>query len=239
MLALVEGSKNLQRLCREYKTQSATVHLKELVGGAFSLYAAAMIRRTGGVHLFVAEDRDAAAYLLNDLYALLDEERVLFFPSSYKRSIAYGAEDAQGVVQRTAAMNAVKGFTKGYLIVCTYPEALAERVVDPEAMRRETLAVHAGDRLRPSDLVDWLDEGGFVRVDFVYEPGQYSVRGGIVDVFSYVESLPYRIDFFDDEVDGSIFRASCRRISCRRPRSFPTSMRATKDGRRLSRRRAT
>ena len=79
MLALVEGSKNLQRLCREYKTQSATVHLKELVGGAFSLYAAAMIRRTGGVHLFVAEDRDAAAYLLNDLYALLDEERVLFF----------------------------------------------------------------------------------------------------------------------------------------------------------------
>ncbi len=202
MLALVEGSKNLQRLCREYKTQSATVHLKELVGGAFSLYAAAMIRRTGGVHLFVAEDRDAAAYLLNDLYALLDEARVLFFPSSYKRSIAYGAEDAQGVVQRTAALNALRMPPKGYLIVCTYPEALAERVVDPEAMRRETLAVHAGDRLRPSDLVDWLDEGGFVRVDFVYEPGQYSVRGGIVDVFSYVESLPYRIDFFDDEVDS-------------------------------------
>ena len=87
MLALVEGSKNLRRLCREYETESATVHLSELVGGAFSLYAAATIRRTGGVHLFVAEDRDAAAYLLNDLYALLDEQRVLFFPSSYKRSL--------------------------------------------------------------------------------------------------------------------------------------------------------
>ena len=202
MLALVEGSKNLQRLCREYKTESATVHLKELVGGAFSLYAAATIRRTGGVHLFVAEDRDAAAYLLNDLYALLDEQRVFFFPSSYKRSIAYGAEDAQGVVQRTAALNALRMPSKGYLVLCTYPEALAERVADAEAMRRETLAVHVGDHLRPSDLVEWLDEGGFVRVDFVYEPGQYSLRGGIVDVFSYVESLPYRFDFFDEEVDS-------------------------------------
>ncbi len=167
MLALVEGSKNLQRLCREYKTESATVHLKELVGGAFSLYAAATIRRTGGVHLFVAEDRDAAAYLLNDLYALLDEQRVFFFPSSYKRSIAYGAEDAQGVVQRTAALNALRTPSKGYLVLCTYPEALAERVADAEAMRRETLTVHVGDHLRPSDLVEWLDEGLLVLVDLL------------------------------------------------------------------------
>ena len=202
MLALVEGSKNLQRLCREYKTQSATVHLGELVGGAFSLYAAAMIRRTGGVHTFVAEDRDAAAYLMNDLYALLDEQRVLFFPSAYKRSVAYGAEDAQGVVQRTAVLNALRSQRTGYLVVCTYPEALAERVADAEAMRRESLAVHVGDRLQPSDLVDWLEESGFVRVDFVYEPGQYSARGGIVDVFSFVESLPYRVDFFDEEIDS-------------------------------------
>ena len=120
MLALVEGSKNLRRLCREYETESVTVHLKELVGGAFSLYAAATIRRTGGVHVFVAEDRDAAAYLLNDLYALLDERRILFFPSSYKRSIVYGAEDAQGVVQRTATMYALRSFSgAGYLVVCT------------------------------------------------------------------------------------------------------------------------
>ena len=202
MLALVEGSKNLRRLCREYETESATVHLSELVGGAFSLYAAATIRRMGGVHLFVAEDRDAAAYLLNDLYALLDEQRVLFFPSSYKRSIVYGAEDAQGVVQRTAALNALRMPLAGYLALCTYPEALAERVADAEALRRETMTVRTGDHLRPSDLVEWLDESGFVRVDFVYEPGQYSLRGGIVDVFSYVESLPYRFDFFDEEVDS-------------------------------------
>ena len=203
MLALVEGSKNLRRLCREYETESVTVHLKELVGGAFSLYAAATIRRTGGVHVFVAEDRDAAAYLLNDLYALLDERRILFFPSSYKRSIVYGAEDAQGVVQRTATMHAVRNFSgKGYLVVCTCPEALAERVADAEALQRETITVRVGDRISIEVLEQALVDASFTRVDFVYEPGQYSVRGGIVDVFSYSESKPYRLDFFGDEVDS-------------------------------------
>ena len=105
-------------------------------------------------------------------------------------------------MQGTAALNALRTPPAGYLALCTYPEALAERVVDAEALRRETMTVRAGDRLRPADLVEWLDESGFVRVDFVYEPGQYSQRGGIVDVFSYVESLPYRFDFFDEEVDS-------------------------------------
>lgn len=139
-----------------------------------------MLRRRsaapGGVHVFVADDRDAAAYLLNDLYGLLDEQRVLFFPSSYKRSVVYGAEDAQGVVQRTAALNALRTSAAGYLVLCTYPEALAERVVDGEALRRETMTVRAGDRLRPSDLVEWLEESGFQRVDFVYEPGSFAAR---------------------------------------------------------------
>ena len=196
------GSKALPRLCREYKKERATVHLKELVGGALSFYAAAAAVKTGGVHVFVAEDRDAAAYLMNDFYNLLDEKQVYFFPSSYKRSVAYGAEDAQGVVQRTAAMNAVKGFTKGYLIVCTYPEALAERVADAETLRRDTIAVKVGDSISIAVLEDALVDANFTRVDFVYEPGQYSVRGGIVDVFSFSESKPYRIDFFGDEVDS-------------------------------------
>ena len=195
------GSKALGKLCREYKNRSATVHLEELVGGALSFYAAAAVAKTGGVHIFVAEDRDAAAYLLNDFYNLLDEKQVYFFPSSYKRSAAYGAEDAQGVVQRTAAMNAVRGFTKGYLVVCTYPEALAERVVDAATLQRDTIAVKLGDKISIAVLEDALADANFTRVDFVYEPGQYSVRGGIVDVFSYSESKPYRIDFFGDEID--------------------------------------
>ena len=197
------GSKALGRLCREYKNRSATVHLEELVGGALSFYAAAAVAESGGVHVFVAEDRDASAYLLNDFYNLLDERQVYFFPSSWKRSAAYGAEDAQGVVQRTATMHAVRNFTgKGYLVVCTCPEALAERVADAEALQRETITVRVGDRISIEVLEQALVDASFTCVDFVYEPGQYSVRGGIVDVFSYSESKPYRLDFFGDEVDS-------------------------------------
>ena len=197
------GSKALGRLCREYKNRSATVHLEELVGGALSFYAAAAVAESGGVHVFVAEDRDAAAYLLNDFYNLLDERQVYFFPSSWKRSAAYGAEDAQGVVQRTATMHAVRNFSgKGYLVVCTCPEALAERVADAEALQRETITVRVGDRISIEVLEQALVDASFTCVDFVYEPGQYSVRGGIVDVFSYSESKPYRLDFFGDEVDS-------------------------------------
>ena len=169
--------------------------------------------RTGGVHVFVAEDRDAAAYLLNDFYALLDESRILFFPSSYKRSIVYGTEDAQGVVQRTVTLNALTGFAgkeakprRGeeppYLVVCTYPEALAERVADRESLARETIRIGVGERISIPVLVQSLADAGFVQVDFVYEPGQYSVRGGIVDVFSFAESKPFRLDFFGDDVDS-------------------------------------
>ena len=197
------GAKALPKLCREYRNRSATVHLEELVGGALSFYAAAAVAKTGGIHLFVAEDRDAAAYLVNDFYNLLDESRVYFFPSSWKRSVASGIEDAQGVVQRTAALNALRGFAgKGYLVLCTWPEALAERVADAEAIERGTIAVRVGDRISIEVLVDALTQAAFRRVDFVYEPGQYSVRGGIVDVFSYSESKPYRLDFFGDEVDS-------------------------------------
>ena len=197
------GSKSLAKLCREYRTERSALHLREMVGGALPFYAAAAVAKTGGVHVFVAEDRDAAAYLVNDFYRLLDEERIFFFPSSYKRSPAYGAEDAQGVVQRTAAMNAVRGFAgRGYLVLCTWPEALAERVADVETLRRDTIRVGVGERISIEVLEQALVDASFRRVDFVYEPGQYSVRGGIVDVFSFSESKPYRIDFFGDEVDS-------------------------------------
>ena len=200
---LAARSGSLERLCREYEMRSATVRLEELVGGALPFYAAAAVARTGGVHVFVAEDRDAAAYLLNDFYNLLDEERISFFPSAYKRSAAYGAEDAQGVVQRTATMNALRAFDgSGYRIVCTWPEALAERIADAEALRRQTIDVAVGDRISIEVLEQALVDAAFSRVDFVYEPGQYSLRGGIVDVFSFSESKPFRIDFFGDEVDS-------------------------------------
>ena len=203
LAAFLAESKPLRQLCREAKQSGVTLHLEELVGGALSCYASAAIERLGGIHLFVADDRDAAAYLLNDFYHLLDEERVCFFPSSYKRSVAYGGEDAQGVVQRTATLSAIRNFTgKGYLVICTYPEALAERVADATAIAQGTITVRVGDTISIEVLEDALQEAAFTRVDFVYEPGQYSIRGGIVDIFSYVESKPYRLDFFGDEVES-------------------------------------
>jgi len=203
MMRMAAESKTLGRLCRACKEKAATLHLEELAGGALPFYASAAVARCGGVHVFVAEDRDAAAYLLNDFYNLLDESKVCFFPSSWKRSAAYGAEDAQGVVRRTATMNALRSFDgEGYLVVCTWPEALAERVADAETLRTESIRVRVGDRISIEVLEQALVDASFERVDFVYEPGQYSVRGGIVDVFSYSESKPCRIDLFGDEVDS-------------------------------------
>ena len=202
ILKLAGGSKPLGSLCKELDDKGSTVYLSEMVGGALSFYAAAAVARRGGLHIVVAEDRDAAAYAMNDLYALLDEERILFFPSAYKRSILYRNEEAESVVMRTNAVNAVRNGCDGYTVICTYPEALAEKIVDAEQMNADSLSVGVGDRIAISDLEEHVRSLGFVQVDFVYEPGQYSVRGGIFDIFSYAESRPYRLDFFDDEVES-------------------------------------
>lgn len=199
---LVRNSKRAAEIEKSLENVGSTVHLQQMVGGAYSLYAAATVERVGGIHIFMAADRDTAAYLLNDFYELLDEERVVFFSSGYKRSAAYGTEDAQGIVRRTGALNAISTYKGGYLVVCTYPEAVAEAVAERRRMEEQSRSISVGDTLKQSELVEWLQTMRFERVDFVYEPGQYSVRGGIVDVFSYVESRPYRIDFFGDEVDS-------------------------------------
>ena len=201
-----------------------------MVGGAYSLYAAGTVERMGGIHIFLTDDRDSAAYLVNDLYELLGEERVEFFSSGYKRSAAYGSEDAQGVVRRTSALNAITTFKKGFLAVCTYPEALAESVAEPVDMAEQSLHLKVGDRMEQSTLVNWLMEHGFNRVDFVYEPGQYSVRGGIVDIFSYVESKPYRVDFFGDEIDSLRRFDISSQLSHERPDSVEIVANTMSDG---------
>ncbi len=202
-------SKGVVQLKKALKS-STTIHLKELVSSALSSYAAATISAVGGVHIFVEEDRDAAAYLLSDFYALLGEEHIFFLPTSFKRSILYGKEDANGVVQRTSTLNRLRGVaaagakssTMPFTVVCTYPEALAECVVDDAVIEREQIVVKVGERVSVELLVEMLEAMGFERVNFVYEPGQYSSRGGIFDVFSFSESRPFRIDLFDDEVDS-------------------------------------
>ena len=216
ILKFAGRSDNAGLLCNCFEGKGNTVHLNELVGGALTFYAAAAIARGGGLHVLVAEDADAAAYAMNDLYGMLDEERVLFFPSAYKRSIVYRNENAESVVMRTNVINAVRNRREGYLVICTYPEALAERVVDKGGFDACSLHVVVGDTLRMADLEDSVQALGFTQVDFVYEPGQYSVRGGIFDIFSYAESRPYRLDFFDDEVESIRRFEIADQLSCDR-----------------------
>ncbi|MDD3108019.1 MAG: transcription-repair coupling factor [Alistipes sp.] len=177
-----------------------TVHLDGLVGSALSVVATSAVRQCKGVHILVMEDRDAAGYLYNDLFSLLGEERLLFFPTGYKRSIQYGQEDASGIVLRTHVLNALRG--GGDWVVCTYPEALVERVIAPQQLRESVLTLRRGDSISTAKVESVLQEHHFERVDFVYEPGQYSVRGGIIDVFSFSTNVPYRIDFFGEEIDS-------------------------------------
>ena len=204
-------------LQKELKRKGSTVYLNEIVGSAFSCYMAASVLQHRGIHVVMADDKDSAAYVMNDLYALLDEKRVLFFPSSYKRSILYGSEDAESLVMRTNVLNALRCLSADeYLVICTYPEALVEKVVDERAMAESSLRVRIGETMPIVQLVDVLEDLGFVRVDFVYEPGHYAVRGGIVDIFSYAQSLPYRLDFFGDEVESIREFEISNQLSCSR-----------------------
>ena len=197
----------MEQLTRGYKRYS-TVALSSLVGSAFALVAAETIRRQGGIHIFVMDDRDGAAYLSNDLYQLLNPEHVFFFPTGYKRSILFGQEEASGIIQRTAALNAIRNFRQAPsakssgIAICTYPEALAEKVVEMEQLRRSVLTIRTDDKLSQSFVEETLNIYHFERVDFVGEPGQYSLRGGILDIFSYSENHPYRLDFFGDRIDS-------------------------------------
>ncbi|MDE5945464.1 MAG: transcription-repair coupling factor, partial [Rikenella sp.] len=179
-------------------------------GMAGSLLAFAVLeigRRRGGIHLLVAADRDDASYLCNDLIDIAGNEfsgAILFYPTAYKRSIQTLKEDPAGIVQRTAVLTALGAYTDSSkpLIVCTYPEALAERVADRERLAEHLLRLRKGQRIGMDELETQLTDYRFERVDFVGEPGQYSRRGGIIDIFSFGDNKPYRIDFFGDEIDS-------------------------------------
>ena len=181
---------------------ASTVLLSRLSGSAFAVTLASYVGKRGGVHIAVMQDRDAAAYLCNDLYALMGEENVLFFPSSYKKSIVYGTEDTSGVVQRTAVLDMLGKGERRNAVICTYPEAVAETVAGRSELQSRTLLLSVGMRVSMEIVEAELAELGFERVDFVYQPGQYSLRGGIMDIFSYSENRPVRIDFFGDEIES-------------------------------------
>lgn len=172
-------------------------------GSVTPLLVAAMRTTRPGLRVVVLNDREEAAYFYNDVAAFVAEKRVAFLPSSYRRLIREEEKDNDSVLVRTEVLDSIRRGEVDTLV--TYPEALAERVVDGEVLSQMSMTVNCGDVLSISFVENLLTEYGFVRSDFVYEPGQFSIRGSIVDVYSYAEEQPVRIDFFGDEVDSIRF----------------------------------
>jgi transcription-repair coupling factor (superfamily II helicase) len=178
------------------------LHLEGLVGSAPATVAAALYQRRPSTYCFVLGDKEEAAYFLNDLQNLLERKDVLFIPDSFKQPGRFDEVNANNVLLRTEAVNRLANSqTRGELIV-TYPEALFERIVSPAALQHRTVFITKGEKLDAEFLLDVLVESGFHPVDFVYEPGQFSVRGGIIDVFSFGNELPYRVELFGDTVES-------------------------------------
>ena len=202
--SLFSKSTAIQELARVSAGENSHILLTSIPGSAVALAAAHTISK--GNYLFLLGDKEEAAYLYNDLCNLLPAEEILFFPSSYKRSIQFGVSDPSGIIQRTGVLSRMKLSQNDAiglrLIIVSYPEALSEKIPAQEQMDKNTLVLSVGEKISITFTVEVLQEYGFERVDFVFEPGQYSVRGGIVDVFSYSNSRPYRIDFFGDEVES-------------------------------------
>ncbi|WP_203256503.1 transcription-repair coupling factor [Hyunsoonleella ulvae] len=182
------------------QTQLKT-HVKGLVGSSFSFVIASVFKEVEKPFLLVFNDKEEAAHYLNDLEQLLSEKDVLFYPGSYRRPYDIEETDNANVLLRAEVLNRINSQKKPAIIV-TYPDALFEQVVTRKELERSTLKVGVGDSVSIDFVNEVLFEYKFKRVDFVTEPGEFSVRGGIVDVFSFSHDKPYRIEFFGDEVDS-------------------------------------
>ncbi len=177
-------------------------YLEGLAGSARSALIQACLGELKGSHLLIFNDKEEAAFFYTDLMTLEgNPDRTLFFPSSYKRSVQYQQTDEANIITRTQTLRRLSERRVASFII-TYAEALVESVVTKKQLGETTLEVRKGEKIDMAFLEEVLQTYDFRLVDFVYEPGQYSIRGGIVDVFSYASSHPCRIDFFDDEVDS-------------------------------------
>jgi transcription-repair coupling factor (superfamily II helicase) len=153
--------------------------------------------------LVIASDKEEAAYWQNDISSLLPNNReALFFPDSYRRPMGFDKLDRTNVLQRTETVSKLVAHPNAPAVVVTYPEALFEKVVAPSNLKNAAIEIKVGTELDVPFLVEILVEYGFLRVDFVYEPGQFSVRGGIIDIYSYGNEHPYRVELFDVEVES-------------------------------------
>ena len=209
-------SGNLEALVSRYKEDTRTkkineflqkdtpsrVRLEGLVGAQESFVLSATYLLSPKVYIYIAIDKEEAAYLQNTLEAIHDASDVLFFPDSFKRPMQFEEMNNSNVLQRTEVVNKLRMKSSKPRIVVSYPEALFEKVVDPAILEANKIVITKDERLDIDTMIEILVDYGFVRTDFVYEPGQFSIRGGIIDIFSYGNEWPYRIELFDDEVES-------------------------------------
>jgi len=194
---LVQKKQIVQLLSKE-KSQ---FQITNLVGSSLSFLISESFKKVKKPFLIILNDKEEAAYYLNDLEQLLNDKDVLFYPGSYRRPYQIEETDNVNVLLRSEVLNRINSRKKPALIV-TYPDALFEQVVTKAELNRNTLKINLKDNLSLDFVNEVLFEYSFNRVDFVTEPGEFSVRGGIIDVFSFSHDEPYRIEFFGDEVDS-------------------------------------
>src|SRR6056297_3465400 len=170
------------------------------IGSQMAFIIQAAFEQSEKLFFIIAEDKESAAYLQNDL-RVLSESDIFFFPDAFRQPQNFSRLNKTQVLQRTEVMNKLSAHWEKPQIVVTYPESLFEKVVSPESLSKQRLKVKKGEGLDIDTIIELLAEFGFERTDFVYDPGQFSIRGGIVDIFSHGNEWPYRIELFDDEVE--------------------------------------
>jgi transcription-repair coupling factor (superfamily II helicase) len=201
ILELYADHPRREEFIKTLSKEGVKVWLRGMTGSVKALFPAATVFQIPNRQIFVLTEKEEAAYFYSDLISLLGNEKVLFFPSSYKRSVQTGQLENTNVVLRTEVLNRISSEEKNLLVV-TYTEALAEKVITKKKLKENTLFLRKGEKISPGFLHEVLREYGFEQVDFVFYPGQYSVRGSIADVYSFSNDEPYRIDFFGDEVES-------------------------------------
>lgn len=204
----------IRELCNIFNNKTRLAAIKKLLtakrnrvvsvdglAGSSAAMLFARLPKLDAPYLIIANDLDEAGYIYNDLCQINGEDSTLIFPSGYKRDIKYGQIDAPSEILRTEVLNQWYG-NPNLQCVVTYPEALAEKVAAKEVIDDSTISLTVGAEVDLINTGSRLRDFGFQMVDYVYEPGQFSIRGSILDVFSYSNELPYRIDFFGDEIDS-------------------------------------
>ncbi len=202
-ISLYQSDPIFQTLAHEILgTEKVNYQLKGLAGSLDMVVFCSLYSSKGGFHLIIAQDKEEAAYLNTDIQNLLDTEDHMIFPSSFKRPYHYDEVDNANVLMRAEILNHVLESKGKPGIIITYPEALYERVINKRSLIENTFSARVGEAVDMEFVSEILSSYDFERTDFVYEPGQYAIRGGILDVFSFSNEYPYRLELFGKEIES-------------------------------------